>query len=45
MKELKEKGLTYKRIASELDLSPMTVYKHLKAEKRKRILREADGEV
>lgn len=35
MKELRKKGLTYKGIASELDLSPMTVYKRLKAEKGK----------
>ena len=34
MGELREKGLTYRNIASELDLSPMTVYKRLKAGKR-----------
>ena len=35
MRELRKTGLAYRKIASELGLSPMTVYKRLKASKAK----------
>ena len=38
MKRLRKEGLPYVKIATTLKLSPMTVYNHLKKEKKRGLL-------
>lgn len=40
MKELREEGLSYEKIAKRLDVAPMTVYNYLKKEEKVGLFRK-----
>ena len=45
MKSLREKGMSYNKIADKLGLSVMTVYNHLKKEEKVRLIEEKEEKV
>ena len=45
MKRLREKGMSYNKIAGKLGLNPMTVYNHLKKEKKIGLIEEREEKV